>query len=260
MPFRLIPFIRRWIRSRNEIQTGAKIGAANNITGSAIGGTAVVGAGCQINDSRLVGSVVIGDENFLDDAKLTGFVTVGRGCRIYGCEAGGNVIIGDFTSLWGPNLHISSNSIYQVEIGKFCSVGRSVSIQAFNHNYKKATTYFIGKNVFNERWNDERTGKGHIRIGNDVWVGAHSMVLTGVTIGHGALIAANSVVTTDVPPYAIVAGSPAKVIAYRFSAEIIEKMLELKWWDWPLVKIKSNKDFFQDDISIESINRLLTNA
>ena len=188
--------------------------------------------------------------------EITGEITIGHGCRIHRCDVVGNVVIGDYSSLWGPNLDVTSNGEYQVEIGKFCSIARSVSIQAFNHNYKRATTYFIGKNIFNQRWPGERTGKGNITIGNDVWIGAHSLILTGVTVNHGALIAANSVVTSDVPPYAIVAGSPAKVINYRFPPEVIDRMLELKWWDWPLEKIKANEAFFREDVSIELINSL----
>ena len=97
------------------------------------------------------------------------------------------------------------------------------------------------------------TSKGSIVIGNDVWIGAQSILVSGIKIGDGAVIAANSVVTKDVPPYAIVGGSPAKVINYRFSEEIISELANLKWWDWDLAKIKKNRSFFENEVSLSTI-------
>ena len=76
-----------------------------------------------------------------------------------------------------------------------------------------------------------------ITIGNDVWIGARAMVMDGVEVGDGAIVAANAVVTKDVPPYAIVGGVPAKVIRYRFAPEKIEALQLLQWWSWPLEEI-----------------------
>ncbi|MCR5350110.1 MAG: CatB-related O-acetyltransferase [Acholeplasmatales bacterium] len=83
---------------------------------------------------------------------------------------------------------------------------------------------------------------GIITIGNDVWIGDDSMILSGVTIGDGAVIAARSVVTKDVPPYAIVGGVPAKVIRYRFTPEQIEKLEKIAWWNWDDEKVSKNMD------------------
>ncbi|MGV2442242.1 CatB-related O-acetyltransferase, partial [Bacillus atrophaeus] len=77
-----------------------------------------------------------------------------------------------------------------------------------------------------------------IVVGNDVWIGYQSCILSGVTIGNGAIIGAKSVVTKDVPPYSIVAGNPAKFIRYRFPQEIIDKLENLAWWDWDISVIK----------------------
>ena len=75
-------------------------------------------------------------------------------------------------------------------------------------------------------------------IGNDVWIGRNAVIKDGVTVGDGAIIGTSAVVTKDVPPYAIVVGVPARIIRYRFSPEIIEALLELRWWDLPLEKIQ----------------------
>lgn len=82
--------------------------------------------------------------------------------------------------------------------------------------------------------------KGDIIIGNDVWLGYNATIMAGVTIGDGAIIAANSTIIKDVEPYSIVGGNPAKEIKKRFSEEKISKLLELKWWDWNLDKITKN--------------------
>ena len=82
--------------------------------------------------------------------------------------------------------------------------------------------------------------KGDIVIGNDVWIGYEAVVMAGVTIGDGAIIGARAVVTKDVPPYTIVGGVPAREIRRRFSDDVIARLLELKWWDWPAEQIQRN--------------------
>lgn len=77
-------------------------------------------------------------------------------------------------------------------------------------------------------------------IGNDVWIGVNACVLSGVRIGDGAVVGACSVVTRDVPPYAIVAGNPARLVRKRFDDETIEELLKIKWWDWDIERIKEN--------------------
>lgn len=80
--------------------------------------------------------------------------------------------------------------------------------------------------------------KGDIIIGNDVWIGFEAIVMAGVRIGDGAIVAARAVVTHDVPPYTIVGGVPAKVIRKRFDDKVIQKLVTLKWWEWPVGKIR----------------------
>lgn len=83
-------------------------------------------------------------------------------------------------------------------------------------------------------------------IGNDCWIGYKSSIISGVTIGDGAVVLAKALVTKDVPPYAIVGGVPAKIIGYRYTQDQINKLLAIKWWNWPLNKIKENSNLFLD--------------
>jgi virginiamycin A acetyltransferase len=180
---------------------------------------------------------------------LRGKVQIAGGCRIYDCYMAGPVTIGRYTSVFGPNTDIRAK-INPIRIGNFCSIARNVSMQEYNHNSRKLSTYFIGKNVFAENWSNEQISKAAIDIGHDVWIGSHCVLLSGARIGNGAIIAANSVVTGDIPAYAIAAGSPAKVIKYRFSPGVIRRLSALEWWHWPLDEIKANKHLFEKEFDL----------
>jgi acetyltransferase-like isoleucine patch superfamily enzyme len=124
----------------------------------------------------------------------------------------------------------------RVVIGCYCSIAGGVTIlTGGNHR-----TDFVSTYGFRVRWDlpgrdedGQAYSKGDVLIGHDVWVGQNAAILSGVTVGHGAVVAAFSVVTKDVPPYAIVAGSPARIIRYRFSPDQIAALLGIAWWDWP---------------------------
>ena len=132
-------------------------------------------------------------------------------------------------------------------IGRFCSIacGARFLFNSANHTLASLSTYPFP--IFFEQWGlDVKNvaaawdNKGDIVIGNDVWIGYEAVINAGVTIGDGAIIATRAVVTRDVPPYTIVGGTPARPIRKRFSDEVISKLLELKWWDWPTEKIAQN--------------------
>jgi acetyltransferase-like isoleucine patch superfamily enzyme len=143
--------------------------------------------------------------------------------------------------------YIGNNCIIQnTSIGKFCSIAPDVFIGLGKHPIECFSTsplFYRTNNQLKIQLVDSNSTfleYEHIQIGNDVWIGARAIILDGLSIGHGAIIAANSVVTKDVPPYAIVGGIPAKIIKYRFSNEKIEQILRTVWWNWDISIIKQN--------------------
>jgi len=156
----------------------------------------------------------------------------------------------------GSYSYISSFSrINNAEIGSYCSIGPEVLIGLGMHPTSKfVSTHpsFFSTNkqsgiVYSQQSKFVETKR--TLVGNDVWIGARAIILDGVTVGNGAIIGSNSVVTKDVPPYAVVGGVPAKVIKFRFQAEEIEQLLEIKWWNWNEDKLRMHADIF-DDITI----------
>ena len=143
-----------------------------------------------------------------------------------------NVSIGDYT--YG-NFEIREwDNKTKLKIGKYCSIADGVIfLLGGEHRSDFITTYPFNallKN-FNYIGGHPHT-KGNITIGNDVWIGSEAKIRSGVNIGDGAIIGANSIVTKDVPPYAIAAGNPAKIVRYRFDEITINKLLKIKWWDF----------------------------
>jgi len=162
-----------------------------------------------------------------------------------------NCNIGDFTSIG------RYDKIVHTDFGRYCSVSWDVTINAIGHEMNKLTTHSFARRP-DFGFGVEKDGRVYKRviIKNDVWIGANTVVMPGLTIGNGAIIGAGAVVTKDVPDYAIVVGVPAKVIKYRFSKEIIEELLKLKWWNWDREVIKNNIHLFQSEITEDTINKL----
>jgi virginiamycin A acetyltransferase len=165
-----------------------------------------------------------------------------------------NIIVGDYT-YYGDfeDVHnFEKNVKYhfdfigdQLIIGKFCMIASDVKfiMNGANHLSNAISTYPFA--VFGNGWENAMEGKtypnkGNIEIGNDVWIGYNATIMAGVKIGDGAIIATNSTVVSDVEPYSIVGGNPAKEIKKRFSPEFIERLLKLQWWNWDIEKITKN--------------------
>ena len=132
-----------------------------------------------------------------------------------------------------------------LRIGSFCSIGPGLIVfLGGNHRTELVSTFPFGNtpggDFFKKQNKELIKSNGDVSIGNDVWIAERVTIMSGITIGDGAVIAANSHVVKDVEPYSIVGGNPARHIKYRFSQEQIEKLLKIKWWDWDDEKIQEN--------------------
>lgn len=178
----------------------------------------------------------------------------GTSCFVKNVVKAPNILIGDYTYYDDPvdPTGFEQNNVLfnypefgdRLVIGKFCSIasGATFIMGLANHRISSVTTYPF--NVFGGLWT-ERTPphmaqlprKGDTIIGNDVWIGRESVIMPGIKIGDGAMIAAYSVVTKDVPPYCLAGGNPAKLIKKRFDDELTELLQNWKWWNFPPEKL-----------------------
>ncbi|MEN5015441.1 Vat family streptogramin A O-acetyltransferase [Erwinia sp. Eh17-17] len=178
-------------------------------------------------------------------------------CFIKNSVTNPNIIIGDYTYYDDPedSEGFERNVLYhypfigdKLIIGKFCALARGVKfiMNGANHKTSGLSTYPFF--IFGHGWESaapqpgDLPYKGDTCVGNDVWFGYESLIMPGVKIGNGAIISSRSVVVSDVPPYSIVGGNPAKVIRTRFSDEVIAGLEAIAWWDWPVEKITRNLD------------------
>ena len=168
-----------------------------------------------------------------------------------------NIIIGDYTYYddFENVENFEKNVKYHFDfindkliIGKFCMIasGAKFIMNGGNHLSQSLSSYPFA--IFGLDWQHAMDGKtypnkGDIVIGNDVWIGHNATIMAGVTIGDGAIIATNATVIKDVAPYSIVGGNPAVQIKKRFSQPVIDKLLQLKWWDWDIRKITANVQY-----------------
>ena len=179
-----------------------------------------------------------------------------------------NIIVGDYTYYddFENVENFEKNVKYHFDfvgdkliIGKFCMIASDVKfiMNGGNHLTKAISTYPFS--IFGHGWEHAMDGKEHpykgdTKIGNDVWIGYNSTIMPGITIGDGAIIATNSTVVKDVEPYTIVGGNPANEIKKRFSKNVIERLLKLKWWDWDIERITRNVQHLTD-INVEKLEQ-----
>ena len=172
-----------------------------------------------------------------------------------------NIIVGDYTYYddFKNVENFEENVKYHFDftndkliIGKFCMIASGVKFIMNGANHLTAALSAYPFSIFGNGWEKAMEGKvypnkGNIEIGNDVWIGYNATIMAGVKIGDGAIIATNSTVIKDVRPYTIVGGNPATEIKERFTKPTIEKLLELKWWNWDIDKITKNVQNLTDN-------------
>ena len=182
-------------------------------------------------------------------------VAVPSVCFIKNVVTRKNISIGDYTYYDDPDgtenfeAHVTHHYEFlgdRLVIGKFCAIARGITfiMNGANHRMNSVTTYPF--NIMGHGWEkctptlEDLPFKGDTVVGNDVWIGQDVTVMPGVHIGDGAIIAAESVVTRDIPPYHVAGGNPCRVIRKRFDDALIDYLLALKWWDWDAEKIFCN--------------------
>jgi acetyltransferase-like isoleucine patch superfamily enzyme len=139
-----------------------------------------------------------------------------------------------------------------IAVGAFCSIGPEVRILAGSeHITSRATTFPLNALVFDRSGDNslDAIDRGTTRIGNDVWIGLGAIVLSGISVGDGAVIGAGALVSKSVPPYAVVAGNPAQLLRYRFDADICRRLLGLQWWEWSDEEIAALRPSFMSDVA-----------
>lgn len=174
-------------------------------------------------------------------------------------EGRANIEVGEFTYYDDPNgpEHFAERCVLyhydfvgdRLVIGRFCALAEGVVFVMNGANHAMSGFSTFPFNIFGHGWEQgfdvttwEAENRGDTIVGHDVWIGMGATVMPGVTIGHGAIVAARSVVTHDVPPYAIVGGNPARTMRMRFDERTVERLLAVAWWDWPVDRIGRNLD------------------
>jgi acetyltransferase-like isoleucine patch superfamily enzyme len=204
--------------------------------------TCIVDFGATVSDSRLGRDIHIYEKCLVDKCVLGDYVHIYSGSVLIDSEVG-------LCSYVTPNCYAS-----HVSIAKFCSIGPELRAGQGNHPLNLVSTSpvfysasgqsglsFVEQSIIEECH--------PISIGNDVWIGSRVFMRDGVKIGDGAIVAAGAVVTSDVSPYSVVGGVPAKIIRQRFSDDNIAELLRIQWWNWPLDTIRRASVLFaQEDI------------
>lgn len=188
--------------------------------------------------------------------KIDNLSKVDRKAKVYGSTQLFNSNLGKYSYLARKSYLICAN------VGKYCSIGENVEIGLGIHTLNKISTcplFTEKENATGSSWtkNEDIYPFKRVEVGNDVWIGERAMIMGGINIGDGAVIGAGAIVTKDVPPYAIVAGVPAKVIRYRFPEDVIAKLEEAKWWDLSEDVLKDNLGLFQKEgLTLEDLKIL----
>lgn len=224
----------------------AKVDSSATILNSDVDNTSVkIWANARVQESELMENISIGNDTIIVKSTIHENCSIGRRNII------SSSYIGKGTSTQG------NTTIRYSTIGKFCAIAWNVTIGAPNHDIHRLAMAELDY-IFEDEKHEHLKSFDNLEcsIGNDVWIAAGAHVLRGVEISDGAVIGANAVVTKNVPPYAIVAGVPAKVIGYRFSEEQIKQLIDISWWNFSKEKLNMAKQLFYGELTDEIIIKL----
>lgn len=203
----------------------------------------------ELNESE------IGEHSSVGDFSRVRHCRIGRHCSIDRQNFVLYSQMGDYTYTGAFDY------IFQSEIGRYCAISFGVTIGPPEHDYNRLSCYPLEKlpppataHLLSEKHSVKERLTQPLTIGNDVWIGANATILRGLTIGDGAIVGANALVCHDVPPYAIVVGCPARVLKYRFPQDVIDHLLELRWWDWDEERIARNRNLFEQQLTTDLLN------
>lgn len=235
---------------RSEIDDSVNIGVFSHVIDSKIFKNSRIYKDCWIVSSIMHENTFAGDGTKLDNCILNKFSRSGKYNHLYYVDLGKHTYTGQDTV------------IMHTKIDSFTSISWGVTIGASEHDFNRLTSHTFLYNSYDKlnggKVYYDRFEKNTV-VGSDVWIGANSTILRGVTVGDGAVIGANTVVTKEVPPYAIMVGNPAKIIKYRFSQDIVERLLRIKWWDMDDEFINKNCDLFAEYPNHNILNKIEAN-
>ena len=181
----------------------------------------------------LTAAKTLGDEPSIHRTASVRATTFGRFCEVGARTKVAESAFGDYSYV------VNDSDIIYTTIGKFCSIAAHTRVNPGNHPLQRVMMSHVGyrSSAYGLGTDDtaffEWRRSTPVTLGHDVWIGHGAVVLPGVRIGSGAAVGAGSIVTKDVPPFAIVVGNPGRVLRLRFSDAIIERLLAIAWWDWP---------------------------
>jgi len=269
-------FLKKYNRFSNKRKYGTSlksVGFNVSMINCKIGTNNVIGSNASLQNVQAEENLIVGDGANIRNTKLEKNNNIGINSQVYDSEFGQNALIYNHTYISKSKLGCFNNiyknasvletelgdysyigqysKVSKTKIGKFCSIGPNLISGWGVHPVDGISTHPMFYSTLKHNgisFTDENkiVERKTIQIGNDVFIGMNVLILDGVEIGDGAIIGAGAVVSKNIPPYAIAVGNPIQIIRHRYSPEVIEHLLNIKWWDWEFEKLKEVERYFYD--------------